>query len=406
VQEKLAYNYYGLPEKVNYCKKCVQSNQAPTSVPEFRHTINRKKPTVKFDKEGICDSCRYVRIKNTEIDWSAREKGLVELLDKYRRKDGYYDVLVPGSGGKDSVRVSYELKYKYGMRPLTVTWPPHIYTDIGWKNFRKWIDKGGFDNVTFNPNGKVHRLLTRLAVENIFHPFQPFTLGQKYLASKMALKFDIKLVFYGENTAEYVNPIKDNFNPQQDKKYYAADIGDLSSIYVSGLSVAKLISDHGLTLNDLEPYMPPDRKKLIKEKIDVRYMGYYLKWLPRENYEYSLKHTGFEANPERTEGTYTKYCSLDDKIDGLHYWTTFIKFGYGRASHDAAHEVREGYISRDEAIRLVHRYDGEFPKKYFKQVLEYTDMSKESFFKLTDKFRSPHLWKKVNGQWRLRYQVT
>ena len=60
---------------------------------------------------------------------------LKKLLDKYRRNDGHYDCLVPGSGGKDSAYQSHVLKYKYGMNPLTITWAPNIFTRAGWNNF-------------------------------------------------------------------------------------------------------------------------------------------------------------------------------------------------------------------------------------------------------------------------------
>ena len=88
---------------------------------------------------------------------------------------------MPGSGGKDSFYAAHLLKYKYGMHPLTVTWAPHIYTPWGWDNMQAWIH-AGFDNYLCTPNGMTHRLLTRLATENLFHPFQPFILGQKQLA--------------------------------------------------------------------------------------------------------------------------------------------------------------------------------------------------------------------------------
>lgn len=398
--------YYGLPEEVKFCKRCAMSNQRPSSVPEFKHTRDQKKPTLFIDEEGVCDACRYAELKDTQVDWKRRETELIQLLDRYRRKDGYYDVIVPGSGGKDSAKASHILKYKYRMHPLTVTWPPHIYTEIGWKNFRNWIDIGGFDNVTFSPNGRVHRLLTKLAVENLFHPFQPFILGQKNVAPKMALKFGIKLVFYGENEAEYGNPISDNITPKRDKRYYSVDKNDISNIFLGGISVKELISESNLTLNDLEPYFPADIEELEKAQIDVRYLGYYLKWTPQENYYYAVEHTGFEANPERTDGTFSKYNSLDDKIDGLYYWTTYIKFGLGRASYEASQEIRNHHITREEAVALVHRFDGEFPKKYFKDVLEYIDMSEERFFELADKFRSPHLWENVSGNWKLCYKAS
>lgn len=193
--------YYGLPQEVTYCKRCVISNQRPASTPEFKNTADRKIRTMAIDEEGVCDSCRFGDIKD-QIDWKEREEQLLALLDQHRSKDGSYDCLVPGSGGKDSCMQAHVLKYKYGMHPLTVTWPPILYTEIGWKNFKAWLDVGGFDNISFNQNGKVMKLLTRLSIENLLHPFQTFILGQKNLGPKLALKFGIPLVFYGENEAE------------------------------------------------------------------------------------------------------------------------------------------------------------------------------------------------------------
>jgi hypothetical protein len=102
------------------------------------------------------------------------------------------------------------------MNVLTCTWPPTIYTEIGRQNHTNWIEEGGFDNITFKPNGQTHRLLTRLAVENLLHPLQTFILGQKNLAPKIALRYDIPLILYGENEAEYGNPIADNAHSLHD----------------------------------------------------------------------------------------------------------------------------------------------------------------------------------------------
>ena len=142
---------YGLPGNVKFCSKCVMSNQRPASAVEFKHTKDSKKVTMNFDSDGVCDACRQAEKKDL-IDWEEREKELVALLDKHRRIDGQYDCLVPGSGGKDSAYQSHILKYKYGMNPLTVTWPPILYTDYGYKNFMNWINVGGFDNISYNQN--------------------------------------------------------------------------------------------------------------------------------------------------------------------------------------------------------------------------------------------------------------
>jgi len=395
--------YYGLPEEVVFCNRCVMSNQRPASTPEFRNSPDRKIASLHIDEEGVCDACRFAEQKEA-IDWETRERELLELLDEHRRTDGTYDCIVPGSGGKDSGIAAHLLKYKYDMHPLTVTWPPSMYTDIGIQNFRNWIDVGGYDNVSFSPNGKVHRLLTRLAVENLLHPFQPFILGQKNLAPKMALQHGVPLVFYGENEAEYGNPVADNATSLRDKSYFA--MNNLSDIRLGGIPAGALFQEHGLNLNDIQAYLPADHTDLERSRIEVHYLGYYLKWTPQEAYYYAVENTGFQANPIRTEGTYSKYNSLDDRIDGFHYYTTYMKFGIGRATYDASQEIRNRHLTREEGVALVHRFDGEYPERYFNDVMAYVGMEPERFQELCDRFRSPHLWEQVNGDWKLRHQVS
>jgi hypothetical protein len=104
------------------------------------------------------------------------------------------------------------------------------------------------------------------------------------------------------------------------------------------------------------------------------------------------------AAPERTPGTYSKYNSIDDKIDDFHYWTTYQKFGIGRATYDAAQEIRSGDITRAEGVALVHRFDGEWPARFASEINEYLsvpgfqEMTDERWHELARKFRSPHLW--------------
>ena len=213
------FSMYGLPEDVVFCLKCVMSNQRPRSVVEFKNISNQKSGLNIDENSTVCDACNYNETKK-KIDWKKREDELIELLEKYRKPSGY-DCIVPGSGGKDSAYTAHILKYKYGMNPLTVTWAPHMYTDIGWKNFDNWIKVGGFDNILFTPNGKVHKLLTKLAFQNLLHPFQPFIIGQKIIGPLIALKFNIPLIFYGENQAEYGNAAEENVSPQMDSKFFS-----------------------------------------------------------------------------------------------------------------------------------------------------------------------------------------
>jgi len=396
---------YGLPKTVKWCKKCVMSNQRPTSTVEFKNTKDSKKVTMNFDDDGVCDACRTAETKNV-IDWKQREEQLLQLLDKYRRNDGGYDCIVSGSGGKDSAFQAHVLKYKYGMNPLTVTWPPILYTEYGYENWKNWIEVGGFDNITFKQNGKAMKLLTKLSIENLFHPFQTFILGQKNLAPKIAAKYNIPLIFYGENEAEYGNPIADNSVSLRDKSYFTYN--NLDDIFLGGASVKELTEKHGLRLNEIMCFLPASASELAAANIEVHYLGYYLKWVPQEVYYYAVEHTGFKARPFRTQGTYSKYNSIDDKIDDLHYYTTFIKFGIGRATYDASQEIRNKHLTREDGVALVKRFDGEFPDRYFNDIMEFIGMDPEYFKNdLCNRFRSPHLWGiDAQGEWKLRHTVS
>ena len=393
---------YGLPENVQFCTKCVMSNQRPASAVEFKHTKESKKVTMNFDSEGVCDACRQAEQKDL-IDWDKRERELVALLDKHRRTDGQYDCLVPGSGGKDSAYQSHILKYKYGMNPLTVTWPPILYTEYGYKNFMNWINVGGFDNISYNQNGSTQKLLTKLSIENLLHPFQTFILGQKNMAPKLAAKFGIPLVFYGENEAEYGNPIADNTTSLRDKSFWAAKNYD--DMYLGGVSIKTLQDEYNVPLSDLMTYLPATEADMENRDINVHYLGYYLKWTPQEVYYYAVENTGFKARPFRTQGTFSKYSGIDDKIDDLHFYTTFIKFGLGRASYDVSQEIRNKHLTREEGIALVRKFDGEFPDKYFNDIMEYLEMEPDHFHRLCDKARSPHLWFKESNEWKLRHTI-
>jgi N-acetyl sugar amidotransferase len=393
---------YGLPSEVVFCKRCVMSNQRPASTVEFRHSPESKKITLRIDEDGICDACRVAEQKQ-QIDWQKREEELFELCNRHRRNDGHYDCIVPGSGGKDSCMQAYLLKYKYGMHPLTITWPPLMYTDYGYKNFKNWLDIGGFDNISFNRNGKVMRLLTRLSIENLLHPFQTFILGQKNLAPKIALKYDIPLIFYGENEAEYGNPIADNATSLRDTSYHT--MTNLEEAYLGGVSIAELQDKYNISLVDLMSFLPADYHELDRARIEVHYLGYYIKWTPQEAYYFAAENMNFQARPFRTQGTYSKYNSIDDKIDDLHYYTTYIKFGIGRATYDASQEIRNHHITREEGMALVKKFDGEFPDIYFSEIMDYLEIQPQRFLDLCDEFRSPHLWKKTSGAWKLRHTV-
>ena len=412
---KKGISYYGLKKDVQYCKSCVISNQRPNSELEYKHTSQTKKRTIIFDG-NLCQACQFAKTKKQDIDWKAREKQLRDLCDKYRSNDGSYDCIVPGSGGKDSFFTSHMLQNKYGMNPLTITWAPNMYTPWGLKNMENWVNSG-VDNTLLSPNRRVQRLLTRLSVENLLHPFQAFQFGQKYLAPRIAMRHNIELIFYGEHASEYGNNLEESKTPIMDENYFIND--DEDSLFVGGVSHADLKNKFDLRDIDLKHYKPLTTKEIGDSKIQVHYFSYYEPWHPQGNYYYSVEHGGFITSPERLSGTYTKYSSIDDKMEEFNYYTQGIKYGLGWTSYIASFETRSGDLTREEAISLTKKYDIEYPETWLNDFLKYISlpskefpvaskqfeepiMDREYFDNLVDSFRSPHIWKLENNIWSKR----
>ena len=384
----------GLPETVQFCRLCVLSNQKPVTSLESKHVKNDHKKTIHFD-DGVCDACRWAIIKENDINWELRARELEQLCDKHRSSDGSYDVIVPASGGKDSRYVAHLLKENYGMHPLTVTWKPHKFTPIGYDNLASLIDLG-FDNILISPNGKIQRRLTQLAFRNLGHPFQPFIIGQRVVGPRLALEKNIKLVFYGENVAEYGNDISGNYSPLMDPSLFTSfnfHQKNLDEVYIAGESLTQLIKNHGITLSDLEIYKSPGKMEVNERNLEVHYMSYYKKWVPQDNYYYAVEKTGFKPAEKRKDGSFSRYAGIDDMLEDLHFFMQAVKFGMGRCTWDAAQEVRTGKLEREEAVSLVNRYDQEPPSEYLPEILDYLELSNKEFWSIVNAFRPQHLWR-------------
>jgi N-acetyl sugar amidotransferase len=383
-----------LPKEVVFCRNCVVSNQ---------------RPRTQFNQEGICNACRWSYEKDHIVDWDQREKELQELCDLHRSSDGSFDVVVPGSGGKDSGYVAHQLKERYGMHPLCVTWCPFEYTEVGWKNLERFVSSG-FNNIMGQPDGQIHRNLSRIAFELVGDPMQPFALGQKAWAFHIASKFGVKLVMYGENgeleyggSEKYKNMPRETPEDWTEEYYKGVEVDSLVNV---GLELGYLKSSD-ISAKTLQWYKPPPPEEILESGCEMHWYSYYHKWVPEENYYYTVNHTGLQPNPEgRSEGTYTKYISLDDKIDGFHWYMGYIKFGMGRASRDAQTDIRRHHITRDEGVALTRRYDGEFPGRHFQWFLDYIGVSEEYFWEVCNFYRAnSNVWDNVDGQWKLIHQV-
>lgn len=388
---------FGLPENVVHCRKCLMNNQQPFSVNESKHKKGTKKFGLIIDENGVCAACNYNK-KKDEIDWDSREKKLIKMLDKYRSSDGSYDCIVSGSGGKDSQFQASILKEKYDMHPLTVTYSPILYTDVGWKNMQNWIKIGGFDNYLFSPNGKVLSCLTKESFKNILHPLQPFKFGIKTFAAKMAIKFDIELIIYGEPYAEYGSASETDTNHPTYNQDWFINNGDT---YLGGKSLDDIKKENNWIKDyELQAYLPISSEDVESNILNVQYLGWYLKWDPQEIYYYAVDNCGYEVDDQRTDGTYGRYTGIDDKFEWLHFYCQYLKFGIGRCRHDVSQEIRNGHITRSEGIQLCKKFEGNVPERYLSDCFDFMGIEKEEAWKIMDSFRSPHLWEKKNGRWK------
>ena len=221
--------------------------------------------------------------------------------------------------------------------------------------------------------------------------------------------FNIPIIFYGEPPSDYGTKLSTDkkFSNELNESHPGFSQDPLQKmkkeeIHIGGETIKSHLSKTDYNIQDFEAYLPLDKNKYLEKKIETHWLGYYLRWVPQEMFYYAVDNVDFQINQERIEGTYQKYASLDDKTDGFFYYTRHIKFGVGRAMMDSSQEVRNGHLTKEEGLSLIKQFDGEFPKKYEKEFLDYISMTREEFDQTCDRFRSEHIWEKKSNRWELR----
>src|SRR3989344_2158041 len=349
-----------------YCKKCVMPNT---------------KPDLFFDDRGICDACQSVELK-VAVDWNARRKEFEKLIEKFRNKNGTnYDCIIPVSGGKDSHFQTYVVKKVYGLNPLLVTFEATKRNALGRKNLDNIKKAFGVDLLVFEKNPIVYKKLCLEAFRRVGDHEWPNHLGIFTFPVRVAVKFNIPLIIWGENSQlEYGGP-KTAIMKKALNKRWLEEFGGLL-----GQRVDDMIGVDGITKQDLISYTYPSETELKRVGILGIFLGYYFKWDARSQVELVKKY-GFSVKEDGpVEGTYTNYENLDDNLIAIHDYLKFVKFGFGRATDHACLDIRNGRIDRNEAVRLVKKYDGKFPKEAIKEFLEYFGMNRNEFNRTINSF--------------------
>jgi N-acetyl sugar amidotransferase len=369
-------------EEIFICKKCL--------------TLSTR-PRAQYDEEGVCNACRWSEHKKTEIDWKERWEQVEQLCNEHRNEDGTkWDVLVPCSGGKDGSYVAWMLKNKLDMHPLCITMKPQLQTEIGRKNLENFVESG-FDHILLTPNPRIYQRLAKRGLIEQGRPKLPFVIGISLLIIKFAMKFNIPFIMYGEEGEEEYGGATSQIGRYRITRDY------LINYYYSGHPPSEYLDE--FTQDELKWWEMPSEEEFDKAKLFLTHWSHYEDWDPYKHYLTAKNHCGFQELPTRSIGTYTNFAQLDDDLQDLHAYLMFIKFGFGRCWSDACIDIRRGAMDRKQAIALVKAYDGEFPEQLLPKFLDYFEMTEEEFFNTIDSFRSPDIWEKVDGEWKLKFDI-
>lgn len=357
---------------MRYCRKCIMPDTRPEQV---------------FDAEGVCDACRSIERKLKTIDWQKRREEFEEILRRYRGKNGpWWDCVIPVSGGKDSCFQAYTMRHEFGMNPLCVNFVPCEMTELGIKNIL-FLRELGFDLIQVAANRQTYRRMVRKGFFDLGDCCWPEHIGIFTAPVRVATQYQIPLIIWGENSQfEYGGPASKRENNYLDRNW-------LEQFQMLGYRISDLWEE-GFDRKDLMTFEYPADEELRKVGVTGLFLGYYLPWNAFQHIE-QMKRLGWNANPDGpVEGAYYNFENLDCKwIAGLHDYMKFLKYGYGRATDQLCIEIRHGRISRDEAIRIVRKYEGQVPRKYLPDFLRFVGCTDEEFFRTLDRFTNKKIFK-------------
>ena len=367
---------------INYCRNCVY--------PET-------KPDLSMDENGICDACRFVDVKDT-TDWELRKKELGEIFEKFKNKDSSnYDCIIPVSGGKDSTYQTYVVKEEFGLNPLCVSYHLPEFTDLGRKNLEN-LKKIGVDCLEFTPNPEICKKMQKTSLIEFGDAQWPEHFGIFTVPVQVAVRYKIPLIVWGENPrAEYGGPQKDMEAQYLDRKWcedFELRVGGQSNDFVG----PEIMLKHGIEQKFLNPYIYPSDEEIRSVGVRGIFLGHFIRWNVKKQLK-KVQELGFTLHDGPSEGTFTNYENLDNKIQGIHDYFKWLKFGYGRATDNASIEIRLNSMNRHEGKKLVREHEGKLPEKFLNEFLKDWNMSRDEFLQIADKFTNKDLFKKdENGQ--------
>jgi N-acetyl sugar amidotransferase len=323
---------------------------------------------VTFDELGICTACRSSEEK-MHISWAQRETQLKSILAEAKKQAGTnYDCVLPASGGKDSFFQAHVLVKKYQVKPLVVTFSHNWFSETGFYNLQLMLETFGLDQLQFTP---ARQLVNRIAKKSLYaigDSCWHCHAGVGAFPFQVAARFGIRLLVYGESTAE--NDGRSTFSCPAykiDSDYF---------IKASALKRPKEMVDQSLTAKDLHPFESPPKEILDRASVRAIHLGDYMFWDEERQTEFIKKQYGWRET--EVEGAYKGYKSAECIMAGVHDYSCYVKRGFGRTTWQAAVDVRNGLLSREEGFELVKKYDSERPEA-LDYYLRITGLSEKQF---------------------------
>ncbi len=362
---------------MTYCKWCI--------TPSTR-------PNIQLNEDGICNACVAHDAKR-RIDWKGRELAFREVVRQAKARSRGYDCVVPVSGGKDSTWQVIKC-LEYGLNPLAVTWKPPARTEIGTRNLVNLVYLG-VDHIDYQVNPKVEKKFMYLALLRYGSTAIPMHLALFNIPLKIAVKFKIPLVVWGENSAtEYGGG-------QKEQHGFRLDAAWLEKYGVTHGTTARDWISEELSEQELTPYIGPREEELTSKEVLAVFLGYYFPWDPEISLAVAKAH-GFESRAEGPKTGYYDYADIDDDFIAIHHWLKWYKFGFTRSFDNLSLEIRNGRMTRNEAIKVLRKRGDETPVEDITRFCEFVGITCEHFFDVIEQFRNPAIWVKHNGTWIIK----
>lgn len=318
-------------------------------------TLPETHETIIFDEGGVCNVCRNIEHKRTRVDWDARKKELIELVDQFKGKHAY-DCIVPFSGGKDSTFTLWYIVHELGLKPLVVSFDHGFYRPRTLENNERTLRKLGVDFLKFRTDWKIVRKLMLESLKRKGDFDWHFHVGLFTCPMQTAVKFQVPLLFWGEPSAEYTAYYKyDDIEEFDERRHHK--LNDL------GIAAEDMFGFLGgeVTMRDLEPYKCPPAKSLRALGTRSVCLGSYIPWDVRKQSQTIQKELDWQGDQVEGVPPQYPYEKIEYQLQGPRDYLKFIKRGYARTTHLTSIDIRNGRMTREEAVDLIKKYEGKRP---------------------------------------------